>query len=128
MQRCFRLRKATRLSSPNVLRRDRPTRRCDRFQPPFTVHLSPFTNLSSPRRGSGYCSPKIMQRPSRLASRWNVIHWRLGLCAMLCPFHFFFSPFTLGQPIAVPRKKSGLYFLWVCQHLVRVVAKRNGNK
>src|SRR5258707_13522444 len=121
MQRCFRLRKATRLSSPNVLRRDRPTRRCDRFQPPFTVHLSPFTNLSSPRRGSGYCSPKIMQRPSRLASRWNVVHWRLALCAMLFPFDLFFVPLTLCQPVGVPRKKRGVYFFLGEQRLHRVL-------
>src|SRR5260370_12532884 len=128
MQRCFRLRKATRLSSPNVLRRDRPTRRCDRFQPPFTVHLSPFTNLSSPRRGSGYCSPKIMQRPSRLASRWNVIHWRLTLFGMLCPLHLFFSPFALCQPISVPRTKRGVDFLLVGPQLHRLFAKHTSNQ
>ena len=69
-----------------------------------------------------------MQRPSRLASRWNVIHWLLALGAMLCPSHLFSAPLTLGQPIVVPGTKGGFDFLEVDQPLHRLLANHTGNK
>src|SRR5260221_5903937 len=69
-----------------------------------------------------------MQRPSRLASRWNVIHWLLALWAMLCPLHLFSAPLTLVQPIVVPGTKGGFDFLEVDQPQHRLLAHRNGNQ
>jgi len=85
----------------------------------FHQSPSPFT---SPRHESGYVSPKIMQTPSRLAFRRNVMHWvsayRHGLVRCLS-----FLRSDSRPPIVVPGTKVDSMFLEVDPAATSAVVK-----